>query len=186
MGKGFFKKLVSLSLALTLLVSYSITAGALFEVQTPLNSESAYLVSLDTDTVIYKKNETQKMYPASLTKIMTAILTLEKVTDIDTVVTAPAYIYDELFGKNASTADIRKGENISVRELLYALLLPSACEAASILAEYVGGGSVDNFVAMMNERAAQLGATTKSQILSSPLSYSTGASIITAVSFCVL
>ena len=69
MGKGFFKKLVSLSLALTLLVSYSITAGALFEVQTPLNSESAYLVSLDTDTVIYKKNETQKMYPASLTKI---------------------------------------------------------------------------------------------------------------------
>ncbi len=159
MGKGFFKKLVSLSLALTLLVSYAITAGALFEVQTPLNSESAYLVSLDTDTVIYKKNETQKMYPASLTKIMTAILTLEKVTDIDTVVTAPAYIYDELFGKNASTADIRKGENISVRELLYALLLPSACEAASILADYVGGGSVDNFVAMMNERATQLGAT---------------------------
>ncbi|MBR5496274.1 MAG: D-alanyl-D-alanine carboxypeptidase [Oscillospiraceae bacterium] len=159
MGKGLFKKLISLSLALVLIASYAVTAGALFEVQTPLHSEAAYLVSLDTDTVIYKKNETKKMYPASLTKIMTAILTLEKVTDIDTMVTAPAYVYDELFGKNASTADIRQGENISVRELLYALLLPSACEAASILADYVGGGSVTAFVDMMNARALELGAT---------------------------
>ena len=75
--------------------------------------------------------------------------------------TAPSYIYDLIWEKttNASTADIRKGETQTLRNLLYAMMLPSANEAAYIVADYMGGGSIDNFVAMMNEEAARIGCT---------------------------
>ena len=60
---------------------------------------------------------------------------------------------------NASTADIRRGETQSLRNLLYAMLLPSGNEAAYIVADYMGGGSIDNFVAMMNDEAKAVGCT---------------------------
>ncbi len=73
--------------------------------------------------------------------------------------TAPRYIFDDLFQLNVSNADIRHGEEIRMIDLLYALMLRSACEGASIIADYVGGGSIDNFVQMMNEKAKALGCT---------------------------
>ena len=101
------------------------------------------------------------MAAASLTKLMTMILMLESYQDqLDTIsITAPGYIYDYLYGKNASTADIWKGETHTLRSLLYAMLLPSANEAAYIVADYMSGSSIDNFVAMMNDEAARIGCT---------------------------
>ena len=123
-----------------------------------IDSKAAYMVNLDTGTVMYRKNENKQMYPASFTKIMTAILVLESGADLDsTVITAPPYIFDELYGLGASTADIRPNEEVTLRDLLYALLLPSACEAGSILADYFGDGSIQNFVDKMNAKAAELG-----------------------------
>lgn len=132
---------------------------AAYNVPFDVYSDVAYLLNTDTGTVIYEKNPDKKTYPASLTKIMTAIIAIENVPDLEnTLVTAPAYIYNEFAGINVSTADIRKSETLSMLDLLYALILPSSCEAASIIADYVGDGSIESFVAMMNQKASDLGA----------------------------
>lgn len=122
-------------------------------------AEYAYLVNTDTGTVVYEKNGDQKAYPASLTKIMTAIIALEKTQNLDIMdVKAPAYIFNEFYGIGVSNAEIARGEVFTMRELLYALMLNSACEAASIIADHVGGGSIEAFVAMMNDKAQEIGA----------------------------
>lgn len=122
-------------------------------------SEAVYLKNLDTGDVIYEKNSDKKEYPASLTKIMTAILVLENIDDLEnTEIEAAPVIFDEFVGQNVSTADFRHYEIATASDLMYGMMLNSACEAASILAYYVGGGSVANFVDMMNEKAKELGA----------------------------
>lgn len=137
----------------------SLTASAAFQPDFNVESKAAYMVNLDTDVVVYEKNPNEKMYPASLTKIMTAIIALEKVSDIqNTMVTAEPTIFDELYGLGASTADFRPNEVASMNDLLYGMLLQSACEAASIIAYHVGGSSIQNFVTMMNDKAKALGA----------------------------
>jgi D-alanyl-D-alanine carboxypeptidase (penicillin-binding protein 5/6) len=132
-----------------------------------VSAQGAYLINTDTDTLIYAKNEEEQLPPASLTKIMTAILVLEKYRGADessteqnlsdVVVTAPGYVFDELFTLNASTADIRRGEEVRMIDLLYALLLASACEAGSIIADYMGDGDIQAFVDQMNEKAKEIG-----------------------------
>ncbi len=123
-------------------------------------ASAAILVNEDTGLVVYEKNADTPMVSASLVKLMTAILTIEHVEDLDAeTVTADSWVFDSLYGLNASLADIRNGETLSVRELLYALLLPSGNEAALILADYVSGGYIENFYFMMNSRAVALGCT---------------------------
>lgn len=129
---------------------------------TTIYSEAAYLVNLDTDEVVYEKNADKQLVPASLTKIMTAIILLEEYKDnisalSTTYVSGPSACFDELYMTGASTADIRIGEKVSYKDLLYAMMLRSACEAANIIAYNIGGGSIQNFVDMMNDKAAQLG-----------------------------
>ncbi len=123
-----------------------------------VSAEAVYMVNLDTDTVVYQKNANKKMYPASLTKIMTTILAYENTTDLDnTMVKCGATVWDEFMGMNVSHAGIIPGEERSMRDLIYCMMLPSANEAASIVASYIGGSRSD-FVAMMNEKAQELGA----------------------------
>ena len=128
-----------------------------------VTAEAAYIVNTDTNLVVYEKNSETPMSAASLTKLMTMILLLENYQDqLDTVtVTAPGYIYDLIWEQtqNASTADIWRGETHTLRSLLYAMELPSGNEAAYIVADYMGGGSIDSFVAMMNDEAARIGCT---------------------------
>lgn len=130
-----------------------------------IQSEAALLVNLDTDMVLFEKNSTQKVYPASLTKIMTAILTIENIKDLDnTQISLKAYVQDAIYraniavGGGLSLSGILKGETLSARKLLYAIMLPSGNEAAMMLADYVGDGSVDYFVKLMNEKAKEIGA----------------------------
>lgn len=125
------------------------------------NAEAAYLVNTDTGLVVYEKNSETTLSAASLTKLMTMILMLKTYQDqLDTIsVTAPGYIYDYLYGTGASTADIWKGETHTLRSLLYAMELQSGNEAAYIVADYMGGGSIETFVSMMNEEAARIGCT---------------------------
>ena len=162
------KKIIrNICMALVMALSFSIFSlpaaaaqGARYELPFDANAKSYILVSLDTDEVIFEKNSDKQYVPASLTKLLTAYTVMKYVDDLDgTMVTAPRYIYDELYGMGGSTADIRRGETLSVRDLLYALMLPSANEAASILADYVGGGSIENFCMMMNNEAKKLGCT---------------------------
>nr|WP_300185051.1 D-alanyl-D-alanine carboxypeptidase family protein [uncultured Agathobaculum sp.] len=122
-----------------------------------LNAEAALLISPDTGMVLYEKNADERRYPASTTKIMTALIVLENVTDLSETVTAEASDFEHVTA-DSSNADIKEGEVVTIEDLLYALMLPSANEAAYMLARHVGG-TWENFVDMMNERAAELGCT---------------------------
>lgn len=122
-------------------------------------AKAALLVDANTGTVVYAKNEHQELYPASLTKIMTALLVLEAVDrgdlSLDQEITASASAMEGL-SSDGSTAGIKVGEILTVENLLYCMLVVSANEACDILAEAVSG-SVDAFVDAMNEKAEELG-----------------------------
>lgn len=125
-----------------------------------VTSEAAVLINLDKDITVYEKNPTKKMYPASLTKIMTAIVVLDNVKDLDnTTFEAPLVVFDELYGQGASAVGYSRGEIATVSDLMYSMLMYSACESAGILAYNVGGESIPNFVSMMNDKAAEIGCT---------------------------
>ena len=117
---------------------------------------SVYLMDNRTTKPLYKKDENIKMYPASTTKIMTAILTLEN-CDLNEVATA-SYNALSNIPEGYTTADIQIGEQLTIEQLLELLLVHSANDAANVLAEYVGG-SIDSFVSMMNTKLNDLGLT---------------------------
>jgi D-alanyl-D-alanine carboxypeptidase (penicillin-binding protein 5/6) len=130
------------------------------QIQPPftLSCNAIYIVNTDTNTVIYQKNANLKVYPASLTKLMTAILTIEKFKDkLDTVVTISREDTDPLRGTSSSSANLMPGEQLTVNQLLYCLLMESANETANALARVVAG-NVDDFVVMMNKKAKDIGA----------------------------
>lgn len=126
-----------------------------------IDAKAALLVDLDSDQVLYEQDADQQEYPASITKIMTALLTLEAIDrgelSLETVVTVSASALTDITD-DSSTQNIAVGEQLSVRNLLYCLLLPSANEAANILAMTVCG-DIPTFVGRMNARAAELGMT---------------------------
>lgn len=139
-------------IAINLLFSYNV-----FATEPELNVDSAITVEVSTGKVIYEKNAHDKRFPASTTKVMTALLVLEncELTDKATV------SYDALSAvpEGYSTANLQVGETLSIKDLLYALLVRSANEAANVLAEHVAG-SVQSFASMMNTRAEELGCET--------------------------
>ena len=120
---------------------------------------AAILVDGDYDEVLYEKNAHERMYPASITKIMASLLVMEALDrgefTLYTEVTASKSAIDALT-PDASTQNIKPGEILTVEQLLYCDLVSSANEACNILAELVAG-SMEAFVDLMNERAAELG-----------------------------
>lgn len=118
-------------------------------------SESALLMSID-GTVMYSLNADERIYPASLTKIMTAIVALENISDIDDDVVIPGDIYDYIIAEQASTAGFESYEDVTYRDLLYGAVLSSGAECCLTLASYLAG-SEDMFVDMMNDKAEELG-----------------------------
>lgn len=119
-----------------------------------INSKAAILVEVSTGRIIYEKNSTTQMYPASTTKIMTAILVIEN-CDLTEIVTVKESALSNI-PTGYVTCNLQVGEEISVNDLLYALMVPSANDAAYVLAEYVGG-SVEEFSNMMNNKVKELG-----------------------------
>lgn len=131
-----------------------------------VQAKAYYLYNIDTNTVVAEKNVDQKLAPASLTKIMTCILAMENTEDLDAEKCVYSsdiqdYLYDYQWtqGNGAvSLGGLDAGEELSMRQLIYAAMLPSANEAAMIIADHIGG-SQETFVEMMNKRAKELGAT---------------------------
>ena len=128
-----------------------------FADEVDLNSEAAILVEVSTGRIIYEKNSTKKLYPASTTKILTAILVIEN-CELDEMVTVRETALNNI-PSGYVTCNLQVGEQLSVKDLLYALMIPSANDAAYVLAEYVAG-SVDGFSTMMNDKARELGCKT--------------------------
>ena len=158
MKKRFAGILAVLVIAVTLALPASAMQGYAPDFEP--TAEAAYIVNLDTNIVVYQKNSDTQLTAASLTKMMTMLLMLKTYQDqLDTItVEMPRTIDDILYGTGASLADIRPGESVTLRNLLYGMELPSGNEAAYIVAFYMGG-TVENFVAMMNEEAKALGCT---------------------------
>ncbi len=148
-------------LSLLLLLALLLPGSALALEDPAPAATAALLVDADHNVVLYELNAHEKRYPASITKVMTALLTLEAVDRgelaLDDMITAPPGIHNGL-SADGSTQNIKSGETMSLKDLLYCVLLPSANEACNVLA-YVVAGGVDEFVALMNQRAAELGMT---------------------------
>lgn len=149
------KKLITLIVLLLLLVNYSIQSKVYAQQKPPsVSADSAVVLDATTGEILYSKNPDSAYPPASTTKIMTALLVMEN-TNLNSKVTV---------GKNPPNVDgtrlgLIEGENLTVRDLLYGLLLASDNDCAEALAEYVGSGSMNKFVDMMNKRAEELGAS---------------------------
>lgn len=118
------------------------------------NSDAALLVDMDSGRLLYGKNIDKRVFPASTTKIMTGILAIE-LGNLEEIVTAsaealaPITMYDSQMG-------LRVGEKLSLEQLVNALLIPSANDAANVIAVHIAG-SMDAFVAIMNQKAKELG-----------------------------
>ncbi len=140
-------RLLSGLLSLVLFLGCVPTAGAV-----GTSASSAILLDAGSGRVLYEQNADERRPIASITKMMTALLTVEHWSDLDTQVK----ILPEHIGAEGSSMYLRAGEVLTVRELLYGLLLNSGNDAAVALA-CLAAGSVEEFARWMNERAAQLG-----------------------------
>lgn len=158
MKKRFAGFLAVLVIAVTLALPASAMQGYTPDFEP--TAEGAYIVNLDTNIVVYQKDSEKQLTAASLTKMMTMLLLLKNYQDqLDTATGEMTRAIDDiLYGTGASLADIRPGESVTLRNLLYGMELPSGNEAAYIAAFFMGG-TVENFVAMMNEEAKALGCT---------------------------
>ena len=121
-----------------------------------LYSENALLIDLESNTIIAQKNADARIYPASMTKVMTVLVAAEQITDWDATFTMTQSIIDPLFLADASMAGFVHGEEVSMMDLLYGAVLPSGAEATEALA-IVCAGSEEAFAELMNEKAQALG-----------------------------
>ncbi len=119
-----------------------------------INAEGGIVMDADSGTILYEKNIHNLYYPASITKILTALIVLEE-CNMDEIVT---FSYDAVHNveSGSTSAGLDTGDQLSVKDCLYALILKSANEVANALAEHVSG-SIEAFAEKMNERAAELG-----------------------------
>lgn len=106
--------------------------------------------------ILYEKNSDERFYPASLTKIMTVIVALENLDDLDYSVQIPGYIYEYIAAEDASTAGFEAYDTVTVEDLLYGAILSSGAECCLTLADMISGTEYD-FAALMNDKAEELG-----------------------------
>ena len=128
------------------------------EIGEAIESPHAILIDEQAKTIIAQKNPYEKMYPASMTKVMTVLVACENISpeDLDKTVPVSREATDYSYVNGCSAAGFEENELVTVRDLLYGTILPSGGEAAYQLALYIAG-SMESFVAMMNDKAQQLG-----------------------------
>lgn len=141
----------NMKIILISLLAFLIFAKPIYGAEPEISAPHGVLIDFETGKVLYDKNAHEPTYPASTTKVMTAILVLEK-ANLDDVVTID---YD--LHVDGSGMYLVKGESFTVKELFQALLIRSANDAAEALAIHISG-SIEEFVKLMNERAKELGA----------------------------
>jgi len=144
-------KLIVLYLFLSIFLSTYTYAADISKLN--LNVPSAILIERNTGKILYEKSSNEIRYPASTTKIMTAILALEncELTDTATV----SYNAIMTIPTGYTHANLQLGEELTIEQLVHLLLIPSASDAANTLAEHIAG-SIDSFATMMNTKAAEL------------------------------
>lgn len=121
-----------------------------------INSQYAVLMQANGGRVIWEVNGQEKMYPASLTKVMTTIVAIEELESLEQQITLSNGIFEQLQGQNATQAGFQASESVRAIDLLYGAMLPSGAECCLGLAEFISG-SEEKFVKLMNEKAKALG-----------------------------
>ncbi len=121
-----------------------------------LYSPYAILICLSDHTILLQKNSEARIYPASLTKMRTALVAIEQLPDLQEEITIPDYVFQKLNKTDATMAGFQPNEKVRAIDLLYGVLLPSGAECCIALANHIGG-SEPGFVALMNEKSAKLG-----------------------------
>lgn len=121
-----------------------------------IDSKSAILVRLSDMEVVAEKEADTRIYPASMTKMMTAIVGLENLSDLEQTITISQETYDRLYTEGASLAGFTPGDQVKAIDILYGVMLPSGAECCVGLAEHLFG-SEEQFVQKMNEKAQALG-----------------------------
>ena len=121
-----------------------------------LNSPNVILIRLKDHAILMQKNSEEKIYPASLTKIMTAVVAIENLSDLNEEIRLTKSTFQGLYKADASMTGFQPGEKVSTIDLLYGALLPSGAESCIGLADQIAG-SEQGFVTMMNRKAADLG-----------------------------
>ncbi len=154
-------RVVALVLVFVMLLSTAyISASAQTVAFDDSNALTGTLLLVDTDSgqVLYSKNSDLKRPMASTVKIMTCLLALENISDLNEKITITQAPIDDVMNMGAATAGFENhiGESYSALDIIYGVMLPSGCEAAQILAYHIGG-TPENFAKMMNEKAQELG-----------------------------
>lgn len=160
---SLWKRITSVVLVMAffiLIIPTNVKAEAPWPQGPSINTPSAIVMEVNSGTVLYEKNSAEVNYPASITKILTTLLALEY-CELDEVVTFSA---DAVFKNEGDSSHIARdlGEEMTMEQCLYAVMLESANECAYAVAEHVGaklGGDYQTFIDLMNEKVAELGCT---------------------------
>lgn len=190
-SKNMIRKLAASLLSLACICGFVLPVHA----ETPdpslyegLGSDYIFIYDSESGQVLCEKNPDEKMYPASLTKIMTAILAMEKLTDPDQTVEITQEMTAGLIEEGASIAGFGAGDVVTVRDLFYGTALPSGADAANGLA-ILTAGSLKDFIVMMNEKASEIGMTgthfTNCTGLHDDKHYSTARDLATLMTYCI-
>ncbi len=177
----FLMKVFSLLITLAMVCASLVPASAVsYNYDRELNSDTVLVVNMDTGVTVYEKNTDEQRYPAALTHIMTYIIVSENVDDFyNTKVTIKQSVLDVISGTGCSTSgvDLKAGQQMTVIDLVHCMMVSSGFDAAVVLADFVGGGDIETFVKMMNEKAAELGCSntnfTNPHGLHDPMHYTT-------------
>ena len=121
-----------------------------------ISAAEAALFDLTKEEVVYAKNIFEQRSPASITKIMTALVALRD-GNMDDMVTVDEAAFD--IEEGSSVCELHRGDRLTLKQLMYGMLIASGNDAAQMIAKHVGGGSINHFVEMMNQTALELGAT---------------------------
>lgn len=166
-AKNFCKCFISLALAFAVMLQFSTACNINADFVPNIDniySEGVYMVNMDTDIVLYAKNEQKRFFPASTTKIMTAIVVLEYCPDLNAIVRVGNDCTNEFWLGNPNKEDVSNAafeagqKNLTYKDCLYALMVVSACEAANVLALNISG-TIEDFTALMNKKALDIGCT---------------------------
>ena len=149
------KRIVCTILILLFLISIPCYAEQLDAVP-EITARNVVLVNTNTGATAYSLAPDEKVYPASVTKLMTLLVAIEHIEDMEAVVTVDESCYDDLVIGSSNMA-LKDGEQLRVIDLLYGIALSSANEAANAMAQYISG-SIPDYVELMNQKASELGA----------------------------
>lgn len=169
-------------------VSYPDREGTLVPLTDGIDSPHAILIDLDNNTVIAERGSQEIIYPASMTKLMTLIVAIEHIEDLDETFTMTNEILAPLYADNASMAGFQPDEVCTMRDLLYGTALPSGADATTALAQHLAG-SEEAFVQWMNEKVDELQLQnthfTNASGLHNPNHYSTVTDIALILEYCM-